>query len=490
MMRVRIRSALPALYLSLALGAQNAQAQAPSAPAEAAPSSPSQALESPPAPGTEQARLSLVESALEPTSGGLTANEIVKRALESSPQLMTATIQADKAALNQKRAKLAFAPRIDLTARYTHLSRVNQPILIPGRQIPQVLDQYSLVTSGSLPLTEWFLTVLPTYKGAKRMSEVAEQQRLAVALQVSFDARVAFYELLLLRGALVLAEDSVQRLEVNVRDLSALTRAGVATQTDLLQAEAALANAQTELTERKGLVEVASVHLSQVVGEELDPARGVGEPLVGFDVGPTPGLPDVLAAARGNRPELNALRILANAREEFAKAKRGARWPQVRGFGNVYTANPPPRRFLQEKSFGTAWDLGVSLAWSPNDAVYAHTQASDAEVDIALARQDLLVAEDGVTMEVTSAVTNHRTAREAVGASIKLAEAARRRFEDQRALMNAGAATPKEVLEAETELRQAELAWISAFIHVREAEAALLKAQGQTGVSGNSGSAP
>jgi outer membrane protein TolC len=93
-------------------------------------------------------------------------------------------------------------------------------------------------------------------------------------------------------------------------------------------------------------------------------------------------------------------------------------------------------------------------------------------------------------MEVTSAVTNHRTAREAVGASIKFAEAARRRFDDQRALMNAGAATPKDVLEAETELRVAELAWISAFIHVREAEAALLKAQGQTGVSVNSGSAP
>jgi outer membrane protein TolC len=464
-------------------------------------------VEAPAKVSSEAQHLSLVDGALEPTPSGITSAEVVKRALESSPLLMSATIQADKAALNQKRAKLAFAPRVDLNARYTHLSYVQQPSLgalagggmagaggaagaMPGFKIPQVLDQYALTASGQLPVTEWFLTILPTYRGAKRMSEVAEQQRLAVALQVSFDARVAFYELLLLRGALVLAQDSIQRLEANVKDLTALTKAGVATPTDLMLAEAALANAQTEYTERKGYVEVATVRLQQVMGEELDISRGVGEPLVGFELNSTPAMPDVLAAARSNRPELEALRIIADARHEFARAKRGASWPQIRVFGDNYTANPPPRRFLQQEKFGNAWDVGVSVGWSPNDAVFAHTQASDYDVDIKLARQDLIVAEDGLTMEVTSAVTNHRTAREAVGASIKFAEAARRRFEDQRALMNAGAATPKDVLEAETELRQAELAWISAFIHVREAEAALLKAQGQTGVSGNSGSAP
>jgi outer membrane protein TolC len=255
-----------------------------------------------------------------------------------------------------------------------------------------------------------------------------------------------------------------------------------------LQARAALANAQTQRIERTGQVEVATLHLTQVVGQPIDGRRGLGEELVGFEVAATPELAEVLGNARVQRPELNALRVLADARIDFAKARRGARWPQVRAFGNVLTAQPNPRIFPQQEEFNTTWEAGLALSWSPNDAVFAHTQAKDAEVDLALARQDLILAENGVAIEVTSAITSHRTAREEVTARRQGMDAARRRYQDQSALMKAGAATPDDVLESETELRQAELGFISAYIHVREAEAALLKAQGQTGVSQSSGS--
>jgi outer membrane protein TolC len=53
----------------------------------------------------------------------------------------------------------------------------------------------------------------------------------------------------------------------------------------------------------------------------------------------------------------------------------------------------------------------------------------------------------------------------------------------------AGAATPNDVLEAERDLIQAALEWVDSFIQGRIAQAALLKAQGKTGLANDRASA-
>ena len=100
--------------------------------------------------------------------------------------------------------------------------------------------------------------------------------------------------------------------------------------------------------------------------------------------------------------------------------------------------------------------------------------------DAILVRPTVMVIFDAVKDEMTLVTPVYPEKR---GDPAKAYDAARRRYEDQRALMLAGAATPNDVLEAENLLRRAELLWIDAFIHVRMAHAALLKAQGETGLA-------
>jgi outer membrane protein TolC len=454
----------------------------------------------------EDSRVDLIAHALEPDVGGLTADEVVAGALQTSPRLKSAGLQANKAAQNHFRAKLAFSPRIDLAAQYKRLSPLTLPpfpLLFPvdpsnpngeltilSNSFPQVLDQYGVTGSLMLPITEIFLVVLPTYKGAKRAKDVAAHQEEAVKLQVSYEARVAFYEYLRTRGRILVVQDAERLISSHVHDLEGLVKAGVATQTDLLRAQSELANTQAQLVELAGMGEVAVLQLSQLVGSTIDPSKGVGEPLVGRETEPTPELGNVVSKAQAQRPELLALRTLIGARENFADARRGAQWPQLRGLGNVYYANPNPRVFPQQQEWNTTWDVGVALTWSPNDYALARTQSSDADVDIAMVREDLRAMEDGVILESAAAVSSHRAAREKVAANIMSVDAARRRYDDQRALMLAGAATPNDVLEAENLLRRAELLWIDAFIHVRMAHAALLKAQGETGLAKAPGNTP
>ena len=474
---------------------------APRSPAAAPTAQPAPA-QLPPAAGTttnaaqeaeEAARV--MESELQPKPNGLTADEIVRAALENSPNLKKATLEYDRAAANRARAKIAFAPRIDLLAGYTRLSDINPPLIDLGNgrpfRFPVFLDQYQTSARASLPITEIFLTIIPQYKGVMRLAESIDQQREAQKLQVSYDARVGFYEYARLLGSEAVARASVRVREAGVRDLESLVQAGTATQTELVRAQAELANARVLATQAAGGVEVARERLEQLAGVEIDPQRGIGEPFVEIEIGDTPDMDKVITTAMQRRPELLALSKLEKAREHLIRARKGAQYPKLQASAGVLRANPNQRFVPLDDVWKTTWDVGVNVTWSPNDAVLAHTQVTDAETDLKMVREDRRLLEQGIAIESASAVTSHRTAVEGIIAKTQQLEAARRYEADQRALLLAGAATPNDLLLAQRDLLAASLQWVDAFIAGRIAQAALTKAQGSTGLAnGGSGSAP
>jgi outer membrane protein TolC len=497
--------ALPALSLALSLGVSDAYAQHP--PAAPANIDPKQVVDAP-MPTMEQ-----IAANFDPEPNGLTSDEVVRRALEHSPELKKAMLSEDTAAANKARAKLAFAPRFDFGGKYQHVSFVKQPDFfgplldyigsvgqaagVPppmasggfgsGAGFPQVLDQWYTQAGVMMPVTDVFLTVVPTYKAADLLSGVAEQRRMASELQVSFDARVAFYDYAHVIGAVVVAHQAAELLENSVRDLEALVQAGAATETDLMRSRAELAKIRASEVELAGMRDVALRRLVVITGTEFDPKRGIGERFVGIELGATPELADLTAEAKRVRPELIALRKLEKARDYLARAKRGAQYPKLNGFGNGYYANPHPRVIPQTPEWRTSWDVGVMLSWSPNDSIYAHTQYNDALTDLASVREDLRLVEDGISMETAHAVSSHRAAVHGIDATTQVLEAARRYQRDQRSMVLAGAATPNDLLLAQVQLTRAALEWVDSFIKVRQAEAALLKARGQIGLN-NKGS--
>ena len=444
-----------------------------------------------------------LERDLEPKAGGWTADEVVQKAIANSPIIAKSELDADRAAANKARASLAFAPRIDLMGSYTRLSNVhlqnftydptqptgpnNRPTVDgnnPGIFGP-FLNQYMAKATLTLPITDWFLTIVPTYKGANKMAEVAEYQRQAQELSVAYDARIAFCDYLHARGGEAVALTSVKVLSASVDDLESLVRAGAQTPTALARARAARANAEALAVQLHGMVEVTTERLKQLTGEDIDVARGIGEPLVGFDLGGAPTFDQLLTAARRDRPELKALHAVESARQHFARARRGAVLPKISAMGNAYYANPNPRYVPPKDEFHFTYDVGAMISWSPNDAAYAYTQAQDAETELRQVAEDLRGFEQAIAIEASGAVSAHAAATASIAAKTEAIDAARRYHADQRALMMAGAATPNDVLLAERDLTQAALEWVDAYVNARRAEASILKAQGKTGLTTN-----
>jgi outer membrane protein len=445
-----------------------------------------------------------MQAELEPTAGGLTSTEAVRLALENSPNLHKSELDLLKADANRARAVLAFMPRIDVTAGYTRLSKVNLPPFDLSQSLPPewlaalppvdpnrppgaspfnpILDQWAVTVRGTMPITEIFLTIIPQYKGVKGLAKVAENQRDAQKLQVSYDARVAFWDYARLRGNVSVARASVRVRESALRDLQSLVQAGTATQTELVRAQGELENAKAVEVQAVGGVDVARERLVQLIGTPVDAERGIGEPFVNIDIGESPAFDAVLGEARRTRPELLALENTIDARQKLLRSRKGAQYPKLQVTGGDNYANPNQRYIPPVKAWKNTWDVGVNIAWSPNDTALAYTQAQDAETDLKSVYEDKRLLEQGIAVEAASAVTNHRTAAQTIVAKTQQLEAARRYEADQRALLLAGAATPNDLLLAQRDLLAASLDWVNAFIAGRVAQAALLKARGQTGL--------
>jgi outer membrane protein TolC len=429
-----------------------------------------------------------IARAFDPSPNGMTSDEIVRLALAHSPELRKAELSEDTAKANKARAQIAFAPRFDFQGKYTHLSRIDlPPLTLMGQTFPnpfpQINNQWYTTAGVSLPVTDMFLTVIPQYKGVEALAEVAAMRKAASELQVSYDARTAFYNYAHVIGAVIVAQRAVQLYEANVHDLESLVQAGTATQTDLMRARTELAKMKVHVVEFTGQQDVALARLATITGTDMDASRGIGERFVGIEMSSTPKADQLSSDAKRARPEIAALRKLEEARSYLAKARRGAQYPQLKTFFNGYYANPHPRFTPQQNAWNGSWDVGVSLAYSPNDSIFAHTQYNDALTELASVREDLRLVEDGIDMEAAQAATTHRAAVANTTAATEALESARRYQSDQRELMIAGAATPNDVLEAQLLLTRAALEWVDSFISVRLAEAALLKTQGKTGFS-------
>jgi outer membrane protein TolC len=464
-----------------------------------------------------QAAQEQMQAELEPTPGGLTSQEAVKLALENSPNLHKSQIELAKADANKARAVLAFMPRVDTSFGFSHLNHIKQPPFDLTKSFPPALtrviakqqaedvmngiidpppstkspftpvyNQWTYQVRATMPITEIFLTIIPQYEGVKGLAKVAENQRDATKLQVSYDARVAFWDYARLRGNVSVARASVRVRESALRDLQSLVQAGTATQTELVRAQGELENAKAVEIEAVGGVDVARERLVQLIGTPVDPNRGIGEPFVNIDIGESPSFDAVLGEARRTRPELIALTNTIEARQKLLRARKGAEYPKLSATaGDVY-ANPNSRYVPPQAKWHNTWDVGVTLAWSPNDSAVAYTQAQDAENDLKTVFEDKRLIDQGIAIEAATAVSNHKTAAATISAKTQQLEAARRYEADQRALLLAGAATPIDLLLAQRDLLAASLDWVNAFIAGRVAQAALLKARGQTGLASSS----
>lgn len=504
--------------LALLLGAAESFAQAP------APATPAPAPGGPPAPAAAAPKPTLAPPAAAPGAAGpdapvgkvtqalqdkletmmrgngLTANEVAERAVKSSAQIQAKRRSIESADAQVEQAKAGFYPALNLSARYTRLSKIDVPnlgVLVapidqqPGPtngpfvavplSFPIILNNYVMQAQLNVPLSDYVLRTSRAVSGANRVKNASEIDERATKLSVARDAKVAYYQWIRVQGFAFVGAQSVEQAKGHLTDANNAFQAGLISKADVLRAQSGVKSAELFNEKANSNVQLATTRLRVLMKDPPSKQYEVGENILA-PVAPLPGTATDEAAFREasqQRLELKVLRENEQAIRDQAALTSAGNYPRLDASASAQYSNPNPRYFPQEDKFHGTWDAGVVLSWTPT-AIFgaqAGTRALEAKAAEIVAEQQGML--DGLQLEVSQALAAERDAQFAVAVSQQALAAADEGYRVRRELFRSGRATLVEVTDSETELTRARLELVNAHVDLRIAQVELAHVLGR-----------
>lgn len=326
------------------------------------------------------------------------------------------------------------------------------------------------------------------YKGGGVSAALKAQSLLEEAVLFDLKASInlavqevttRFYNVLLARGSISVQEQNIELLEAQLEDATNRYDAGAVSQFEVLRAEVALANGQPDLIRAKNGFRIAIEELRQSLGYAGSPEDVEDFPnfLGSLDYDPIEiSLIQALEISKLNRPELQQLELVVEAREQGIIIERSNKLPDVDLVGS-YEFN----RSLASNSFNDAlngWTIGIQSSWAIFDGKATEGRVIQAQSQLEQARLDLGETNLAVEVEVRRAINDLQEAAELSQASVKVIDQAEESLRLANELYGAGRGTQLDVRQSQVDLTQSRLNQLQAFHSYKIAVAALSKALG------------
>jgi len=421
----------------------------------------------------------------------LTVDEAVARAFDTSHRLAEARARQQGAEATVQVRQAAAKPVATATAGYSRTNHVDEfgfptpdgrlNILypdVPDNFISRVGAQWPIYTAGRLDALE---------RAAAAEAGAAGADLDTTRADLRFEVTRAYWAVATSREAVRVLEESVARAEAQVRDAKQRLDVGLVPPSDVLTFEAQRSSEELQLIEATNLLESALIELRRLVG--ADPAAPIDiadrldagtVPVTVVRQGPNEAETATLVSeALKQRPELRALSFRFEGAQARQQAVATGRKPTVALGGGYDFAKPNPKIFPREDIWQTSWDISVNMSWTFFDS--GRTKAEVAEASAAVRAVEARQQEIGavVSADVRQRLLDLRSSQAAVRAAeagVRAAAEARRVLADRLAV---GVATTTDVLVAQEQLLDAELARARALASVRLSEARLQRALGR-----------
>ncbi len=377
--------------------------------------------------------------------------KLIRIALEENKDLRRAVASIDEFQARLFIARMDFAPQLSGT--------VNSPIAKQGGiAFPAFPNPFNHYGQGSL---QWELDIWGRIRRANEAGRAdllsREENRRAVVLQLVSDVAQAYFELLQFDMQLGIAKRTVLAWEESVRIGRARLRQGLINRLDVDQFEAERANAAARSAELERQMVQKENQISVLLGRnpaQIQRGRTLTEQVLPPKV--PPGLPSELLQRRPDIVQAEQQLVAASARIGVAKAER---FPKLSLTGILGVASPQLSQL-----FTPATDFGVLGPTLTGPILNAQTLGFQQRAAEAQARQAVAQYEQTILVafrEVEDALVAVRTAREQREAQAEQVEALRSALRLANLRYNGGLANYLDVLIAQRNLFEAELALTS-----------------------------
>lgn len=420
------------------------------------------------------------------TPGGLTADQVGERARATSYAAKASEQALQGAEARADQAAMRWAPQLALKASYTRLSFFHMPALnIPGAPagsgftFPQILNQYLLDAQLVVPISDYFLRIGKAYTAATRSEEAARYDLSAARAKSFSDGKLAYFTWLRARGAIVVAQQTLEVSRAHLKDAQNQFSVGSASKADVLRAETQVAASELALERAKSATIQAEKQVRIAMHASPDENLAPGESLETTLPTPPGNLSQLVAEGLAQRPELKSIEKNAEAAQKQASVLNVGKYPSLSAFGEVMYANPNQRLVPQQEKWFPTWAAGAQLTWNTSDFLGAGPAAKDAEARASQLEAQKGQTRDGIELEIVQAYQSLLEADTAIETTRRQLDSAMEGYRVAGELFNNGRGTGTTVVDAENALAAARFEHLNARVDARLARVRLEHALGR-----------
>lgn len=460
----RLLGVLLLTALPLVAGEPPAPAGTDAAPQPSSPASSSVSAAGDRPPGSERPAVAGAPLALDAA---------VRIALAENPLLRAAAEGVTAAAEGIGVAKAAYYPEVTAEARYR---RFDSHVFLPAG-VPTEASTLGATDDWGASLKVGY----SLYDGGVRRAE-SEAAKAGLAASREDASRVrqdvvlgvhrAYYRVLSAEAERSVAVARAGRARDHLDLAQTLKEAGAVPLADVLRARVEMADAELGVVRAEGEVRTSYGDLNTAMGLPASLAVAVEGRSVSIPEAGDHDPEEALARALRQRPEIAAARERIAAAGKKTSAIAGSYAPHLRAEG---AAGVRDSGFLPEDE---DWSVGVALRVPVFTGFSKKHRVERARSETRILEAEVRALSDRIGQEVWAAVSDLRTAAEAVRRAAELQAEAEQSLAFARARYEAGAGTMNDLLDAEANLTRAEAAQVASVLGHRVASAVLLRAQG------------
>jgi len=392
------------------------------------------------------------------TLPSLTLDRAVSAALAANPAARAAAQQLAQAQarLGQAQAQRRFSLTFNSTVSGSDASVIQPP---PAHETFGTL-QNTLTVPLSLGRRPGFLV-----RQADEQLFAAQAAFQSARLALAGQAAAAYYDLLRKQALQAVAQETLAQTQRELNDAQKRNRAGDVAQLDVLQAQVPVATAEAALGKAQNDVAIAQQTLNNLIGRPLD------APLSVADVtGPPPTLPYTLAQVRAitleRSADVRAAEATVRASAAALEAARLYREPTV-------SLQAIDIRSNDQTSFSRLDTLQAAVTLPLSDGGLGREQVREAEAALALARAQAESARKTALAGISAVFLTARSARAQQAAALAARDIAQITYDKTVLGYQSGLFPLFYVVNAQTALAQARIAYIQALYDAASAESAL-----------------
>lgn len=381
-----------------------------------------------------------------------TLDDCVRIGLERATVIGNARRDEEIAAARIRQVRAGVYPQVGTKAGYARLDAVPS-MDADGESIPMGREDNYSASAGLDQLLFSGGKVSAALEAARLYRDFAVEGTARTKARLERDITTAFRDLLLLRHATEVTEDSVRQLEEFVRQTETKFRSQTVSEFDLLSAKVRLANERPKMIRARNALSVSREAFRTLT--RIDDADFVLDGELAY----APAAYDLAAlqdGARTLRPELRQMRLQINLFEQDVVVAKGDYYPSLHGFAQYAGTDPDTTEFGSD-TWGWHWSAGVTAQWSLFDGGLRRGVIQEKRLGLAKARADYDELTRVVLLEIKQAYLDLQDAAEATKGSQENVELAERALGIARTRYDAGLSTYLEFTETNLALRTAKL---------------------------------